>query len=124
MNDILLILAGGLSAAGLYLHMVRGRRLIVEPMLAADLHPVSKQTLAWSWQWGGVTMVALTVCFLAPILRIDFLPLAMLATVYAYWLGALAFFAMRRNGFRVAQMPQWILFWASSLAGLLAWGLP
>ncbi len=123
MTDILLFLAGTISAVGLYIHMVRGRRLIVAPMLEAELHHVSKHTLAFSWNWGSVTMALLTVCYLAPILRADFLPLAMLAMVYGCLLGALSFITMRREKFRIGQMPQWIVFWAASACGLLSWGV-
>lgn len=123
MRDILLVTAGLISAFGFYIHVFRGSRLIVAPMLKADLHHVSKHTLKFSWDWGAVTMVVLTVCYLAPLWRDDFLPLAMLATVYGYALGALSFLTMRREGFRVAQMPQWVAFWAASLCGLIAWGV-
>lgn len=123
MREFLLILAGGISILGLFIHMIRGRRLIVQPLLEADLHPVPKATLAFSWNWGGVTMVILSFGYLAPLWRADYLELAMLATVYGYWLGALSFIAMRRGGFRVNQMPQWIAFWAASFCGLLAWGV-
>ena len=122
MRDILLILAGLISAIGFYLHVVRGNRLIVGPLLNADLHHVAKHTLKFSWDWGGVTMIVLTVCYLAPLWRLDFLPLAMLATVYSYALCALSFLAMRREGFRMNQMPQWVAFWAACICGLLAWG--
>ena len=122
MRDILLILAGLISAIGFYLHVVRGNLLIVGPLLNADLHHVAKHTLKFSWDWGGVTMIVLTVCYLAPLWRLDFLPLAMLATVYSYALGALSFLAMRREGFRMNQMPQWVAFWAACICGLLAWG--
>lgn len=123
MTSVLLILAAAISALGLWIHLFRGRRMIVAPMLAAELHPVPKHTLAFSWHWGSVTMMVLTFCFLAPILREDFLPLAMLATVYSYWLGAVSFITMRRQKFHVRQMPQWIVFWAASLVGFLAWGI-
>ena len=123
MRDILLVTAGLISAFGFYIHVFRGSRLIVAPMLKADLHHVSKHTLKFSWDWGAVTMLVLTVCYLAPLWRDDFLPLAMLATVYGYALGALSFLTMRREGFRVAQMPQWVAFWAASLCGLIAWGV-
>jgi len=123
MRDILLVTAGLISAFGFYIHVFRGSRLIVAPMLKADLHHVSKHTLKFSWDWGAVTMVVLTVCYMAPLWRDDFLPLAMLATVYGYALGALSFLTMRREGFRVAQMPQWVAFWAASLCGLIAWGV-
>lgn len=122
MRETLLIIAGAISAIGLFVHMIRGRRLILAPLLAADLHPVPKHTLAFSWHWGAVTMAILTFCYLSPILREDFLPLAMLATVYGYWLGAISFITMRRQKFRVSQMPQWIAFWAASGVGLAAWG--
>lgn len=118
-----MIIAGLISVFGLYTHIVRGRRLIVQPLLEADMHPVPKQTLVFSWYWGAVTMAVLLVCFVAPLLRADFLPLAMLATVYSYCLGAVSFIIKRREKFRIAQMPQWIVFWAASLAGLLAWGV-
>lgn len=123
MREFLLILAGGISVFGLFIHMIRGRRLIVKPLLDAQIHAVPKATLEFSWNWGSVTMVVLSLGYLAPLWRADFLPLVMLATVYGYWLGALSFIAMRRGGFRVAQMPQWIAFWAASLCGLLAWGV-
>ena len=123
MKDTLLILAGLISIFGFYIHVFRGRRLIVAPLLDADMHHVPKHTLKFSWDWGSVTMLVLTFSYLAPVWREDFLPLAMMATVYGYWLGALSFIAMRREGFRVAQMPQWIAFWAASGCGLLAWGV-
>ena len=123
MTETFLILAGAISIFGLFIHMRRGTRMIVQPLLDAELHMVPKHTLAFSWNWGSVTMVMLTACYLAPILRVDFMPLAMLATVYGYWLGALSFITMRRQKFRVAQMPQWIVFWAASGFGLLSWGL-
>jgi len=123
MRELFLVLAAAISAFGLYVHMVRGRRLIVAPMLQADLHAVPKYTLEFAWTWGTATMCLLTLSFLAPILRIDFMPLAMLATVYAYCLGALSFLAMRRRKFRVGQMPQWIVFWAAAACGLVAWGI-
>ncbi len=123
MKEVFLILAAAISAFGLYVHVGRGRRLIVAPMLEADLHPVPKHTLEFAWNWGTVTMCMLTLSFVAPILRIDFMPMAMLATVYAYVLGALSFLAMRRRKFRVGQMPQWIIFWAASACGLIAWGV-
>ncbi len=123
MTGLLLILAGAISAFGLYTHMFRGRRLIVQPLLDAEIHHVPKHTLAFSWHWGGVTMAMLTLCYLAPIFRLDFMPLAMLATVYGYWLGAISFITMRREKFRVSQMPQWIVFWSASVCGLLAWGI-
>ncbi len=123
MKDLLLILAGLISAFGLYTHIFRGRRMIVAPMLKTDLHHVPKHTLKFAWDWGSVTMVVLTVSYLAPLWRADFLPLAMMATVYGYALGALSYLTMRREGFRVSQMPQWIVFWAASVCGLLAWGV-
>lgn len=123
MRDALFILAGLISAFGFYIHVFRGGRLIVKPLLEAQLHHVPKHTLKFSWDWGSVTMVVLTASYLAPVWREDFLPLAMMATVYGYWLGALSFIAMRREKFRVAQMPQWIAFWAASACGLLAWGV-
>ncbi|GEM_PF-4517746 len=123
MKETLLIIAGAISAMGLFLHLVRGRRLIVAPMLEADFHPVPKHTMEFSWHWGAVTMGILTFCYLSPILREDFLPLAMLATVYGYWLGAISFLTMRRQKFRVIQMPQWVAFWAASACGLVSWGV-
>jgi len=123
LRDIFLILAAAISAYGLFTHMVRGRRLIVAPLLKAELHHVPKHTLAFAWEWGSVTMLVLTVSFLAPVFREDFLPLAMLATVYAYALGALSFLTMRREKFRISQMPQWIAFWAATASGLMAWGV-
>lgn len=123
MRDALLILAGLISAFGFYIHVFRGGRLIVTPLLAAELHHVPKHTLKFAWNWGSVTMVVLTASYLAPLWREDFLPLAMMATLYGYALGALSFITMRREGFRLAQMPQWIAFWAAALAGCLAWGV-
>lgn len=123
MRDILLVSAALISAFGAYIHVVRGNNLIVAPMLTADLHHVSKHTLKFSWDWGAATMVVLTVSYLAPLWRIDFMPLAMMATVYGYSLGALSFLTMRREGFRLSQMPQWVAFWAASLCGLIAWGV-
>ncbi len=123
MREVFLIAAAMISAFGFYIHLVRGRNLIVGPLLKAELHHVPKHTLKFSWDWGSVTMVILTVCYLAPLWRLDFLPLAMLATVYGYALGALSFITMRREGFRVNQMPQWLAFWAACLCGLLAWGV-
>lgn len=123
MRDILLILAAAISGFGAYMHVVRGKRLIIAPLLKADLHHVAKHTLKFSWDWGGVTMIVLTLCYLAPLWRLDFLPLAMLATVYSYALGALSFLRMRGEGFRINQMPQWVAFWAASICGLLAWGV-
>jgi hypothetical protein len=123
MRDVFLGLAALISAFGFYTHVFRGNKLITPPLLAADLHHVSKHTLKFSWDWGAVTMVVLTISFLAPIWRLDFLPLAMMATVYSYALGALSFVTMWREGFRVAQMPQWLAFWAASLCGLIAWGV-
>ena len=123
MREGLLIIAGAISLVGLYLHMFRGVQMIVQPMLKSDLHHVSKHTLEFSWHWGTVTMCMLTFCFLSPILRDDFIPLAMLATVYSYWLGAISFIVMRKQQFRVKQMPQWILFWAAAAFGLASWGI-
>lgn len=123
MRDALLILAGLISAFGFYIHVFRGGRLIVGPLLKAELHHVPKHTLKFAWNWGTVTMVVLTASYLAPLWREDFLPLAMMATLYGYALGALSFITMRREGFRLAQMPQWIAFWAAALAGCLAWGV-
>lgn len=123
MREILLIIAALISAFGFYIHAVRGNKLIVGPMLQADLHHVSKHTLKFSWDWGAVTMVVLTLCYLAPLWRFDFMPLAMMATVYSYSLGALSFITMRRQGFRLNQMPQWLAFWAASACGLIAWGV-
>jgi tetrahydromethanopterin S-methyltransferase subunit E len=123
MQSLFLILAALISAFGFYIHVVRGNRLIVAPMLKADLHHVSKHTLKFSWDWGAVTMVVLTLSYLAPLWRADFMPLAVMATLYGYALGALSFLTMRREGFRVGQMPQWIAFWAAALSGLIAWGL-
>lgn len=123
MRDVLLILAGLISGFGFYIHIVRGNKLIVAPMLKADLHHVSKHTLKFSWDWGAVTMVVLTLSYLAPLWRPDFMPLAMMATVYSYALGALSFITMRRQGFRLNQMPQWLVFWAASACGLIAWGV-
>jgi len=123
MSAVFLILAFALSCAGLVIHATRGRKLIVEPLLKSDLHMVPKHTLAFAWNWGAVTMAVLAVSYLAPLYRESLLPLAMLATVYGYALGALSYVTMRRHGFRVAQMPQWILFWAASLSGFLGWGV-
>jgi len=123
LSEAFLIAAGVISAFGFYIHVVRGNRLIVDPLLAADLHHVPKYTLKFSWDWGAVTMVMLTVSYLAPVWRLDFLPLAMMATIYGYALGALSFITMRRQGFRLAQMPQWIAFWLASACGVLAWGV-
>ena len=123
MRESFLILAALFSAFGFYAHTVRGRRLIVKPMLETNLHHVPKHTLRFAWDWGSVTMAILTISYLAPVWRADFLPLAMLATLYSYALGAVSFLAMRREGFRVVQMPQWIVFWAASLSGLIAWGV-
>ncbi len=123
MKDILLILAAMISAFGFYIHVVRGGKLIVAPMLQTDLHHVSKHTLKFSWDWGAVTMVVLTLSYLAPIWRADFMVLAGMATLYGGALGVLSFLTMRREGFRVGQMPQWLAFWAASLSGLIAWGL-
>lgn len=122
MTTFLLLAAAAISAFGFFVHVSRGRRLIVKPLLKAELHAVPKQTLRFSWSWGSVTMVMLTVSYLAPLWRPDFLPLAMMATVYGYALGALSFLTMRREGFRLNQMPQWIVFWSASFCGLLAWG--
>jgi len=123
MREIFLTLAALISVFGLWNHIVRGRRLIVAPMLKTDLGMVPKHTLEFAWDWGAVTMAILAVGFAAPLWRLDFLPLAMLATVYAYALGAVSFWAMRRHGFRVSQMPQWIVFWAIAGFGLLGWGV-
>lgn len=123
MKDSLFILAALISAFGFYIHVVRGGKLIVAPMLKADLHHVSKHTLKFSWDWGAVTMVVLTLSYLAPVWRVEYLPLAMMATLYGYALGALSFITMRRQGFRVNQMPQWLAFWAASACGLIAWGV-
>ncbi|MFT4716816.1 MAG: tetrahydromethanopterin S-methyltransferase subunit E [Paracoccaceae bacterium] len=123
MKDILLILAAIISAFGFYIHIVRGNKLIVTPMLKTDLHHVSKHTLNFSWEWGAVTMVVLTLSYLAPVWRDGFMPLAMMATLYGYALGALSFITMRREGFRLNQMPQWVAFWAASVCGLIAWGV-
>jgi len=123
MSSLFLILAAALSAIGLWIHLTRGRRMIVQPMLDADLHPVVAQTLVFSWNWGAVTMAVLSVAFLVPALHSEFSVLAMLATVYSYGLGALSFVTMRRHGFTVSQMPQWVLFWSASLCGVIAWGV-
>lgn len=123
MRDAFLIIAGLISAFGFYIHVFRGGKLIVAPLLKAELHHVPKHTLKFSWDWGSVTMVVLTVSYLAPLWREDFLPLAMMATVYGYALGSLSFITMRREGFKLAQMPQWVAFWAASACGLIAWGI-
>jgi hypothetical protein len=123
MQSGLLILAALISAFGFYIHVVRGGKLIVAPMLKAELHHVSKHTLKFSWDWGAVTMVVLTLSYLAPVWRADFMLLAMMATFYGAALGALSFLTMRREGFRIGQMPQWVAFWAASACGLIAWGV-
>jgi len=123
MREVLLGLAALISAFGLWGHITRGRRLIVQPMLDSDLHMVPKQTLKFGWDWGAVTMSVMVLSFLLPIWRPDLMALSMMATLYAYALGALAFVAMRRGGFSVTQMPQWIVFWAITACGVLAWGV-
>lgn len=123
MTAALYIFAGLISAIGCYLHIVRGGRLIVQPMMQAELHHVPKHTLKFSWDWGAVTMVMLTVCYLAPLFGGGGTILAMMASVYGYALGVLSFRTMWREKFRVAQMPQWILFWLASGASLIAWGV-
>ena len=123
MTWLFLTLASLLSLLGLILHVTRGRRLIVAPLAKVDMHEVPRNTLIFSWNWGAVTMAMLTLGFISPLWRPDFMPLAMFCTVYAYWLGVASFVQMRRGGFSVAQMPQWVLFWAVSTLGFLSWGL-
>lgn len=123
MKELLLVLASVISVFGLYTHIFRGRKLIIKPLMKAELHQVPRHTLKFAWDWGAVTMLVLAVSFLAPIWRADFLPLAMMATIYSYALGTLSFLTMRREGFRLDQMPQWVVFWAASGCGLVSWGV-
>ncbi len=123
MTWLFLTFASLLSLFGLILHVTRGRRLIVAPLTQCDMHEVPRNTLIFSWNWGAVTMAMLALGFISPLWRPDFMPLAMFCTVYAYWLGVASFVQMRRGGFSVAQMPQWVLFWSVSALGFLSWGL-
>lgn len=120
LNSLFLALAAVISGFGLVLHMRRGIPFIVAPMLASDLHHVPKHTLAFSWHWGTVTMGILMACFALAIFVDAFWPLAGLAVIYSFLLGCLSFWTLVRQQFRIGQMPQWIVFWAASLSGLLA----
>lgn len=123
MSGLFLAIAGVISLYGLWNHYFRGERLIVGPMLATDLHHVPKHTLRFAWHWGSVTMAVMAFSFLAPIVSGAMWPLAMVASVYAFALGLLSFQTMRREKFRVGQMPQWIVFWSIALSGFLGWAV-
>ncbi len=123
MSALFLTIAGVISAYGLWNHYYRGERMIVAPMLATDLHHVPKHTHRFAWHWGSVTMAVLTFSFFAAILWAAMWPLAMVGSVYAFALGLLSFQTMRREKFRIGQMPQWIVFWPIAISGLLGWAV-
>lgn len=115
-----LALAAVLAAATTLIHFVLGGREVAAPLLATErLHSVPKFTMYYCWHLVTIVLAALALAFGLVATGRGSRDLALFATggaaLFCLWsLGMIGLFRLR-----IAYFPQWALFAAISVSGMI-----
>ncbi|MEM9733062.1 MAG: hypothetical protein AAF903_06195 [Pseudomonadota bacterium] len=116
-NALWLWVAAGLSLFNFALHSFATRKDIVQPLLDADLHRVSKYTNYYCWHMVTITLFAMALFYA---LAAQFpaaweLAIASTGLAMAFALWSIALVVWKRQ--KMFELPQWTLFIVISAAG-------
>ncbi|WP_417458850.1 hypothetical protein [Kordiimonas sp.] len=106
------------------IHCWFGGRYIAEPLLRArDIHEVPKYTNYYCWHLVTLSLIAMAAAFIWAALSPEAIELAVLALALSitYCLWNLALILWKKQSFR--SMPQWSLFFVSSLLGVIGFSV-
>ena len=118
--NVWLALAAALAAMTTLIHIVLGGREIATPLLATErLQAVPKFTLYYCWHLVTIVLAALALAFGLVATGQGSRDLALFATagaaLFGLWgLGMIGLFRLR-----IAHFPQWALFAAIAVSGML-----
>lgn len=111
--------AAALSFGTCALHVFATKKDIVQPLLDADLHRVSKYTHYYCWHMVSVTLFAMGAAYSIAAVSPSAWELAAAATVlsvaFAAWSLALVIWKQQKP----FELPQWVLFIAIATTAIL-----
>ncbi|MEL6505893.1 MAG: hypothetical protein AAFQ10_15730 [Pseudomonadota bacterium] len=118
-NALWLWVAAGLSLFTFALHSFATRHDIVQPLLEADLHRVSKYTHYYCWHMVTITLFAMAAFYAVAAQFPSAWELAAVSTglAMAFALWSIALVVWKRQ--KMFELPQWTLFIVISAAGAM-----